>query len=70
MIVKNSIFAFLFISVTILAQSADSTTKSSAAPMHQTIASSNTATEVFSLKKQQKVIKPTTTWSKLKDLFQ
>lgn len=71
MIFKNILFGAILIAATAFAQPADSnTTKSSDPISQQSISSIATKSNSASLKKQQKIVKPATTWSKLKELFE
>lgn len=71
MIFKNIFLGAVLIAATAFAQSADSTTNKDN-PQVQTSSSITVVRKasVSSLKKRQKVIKPETTWSKIKDLFE
>ena len=68
MVVRNIIAALFVIVAVSFAQSADTTEK-------RVISTQTSTSEVASkrsnssLKKQQRVVKPATTWSKIKDLF-
>jgi hypothetical protein len=71
MLFKNLLIGSFLLAATAFAQPADSTIKNSTQLQTSqiTTSSNNGKQETTSIKKQQKIAKPTTTWSKIKDLF-
>lgn len=70
MIFRNLLLGALLAAATAFAQPADSTIKTQVSTSSQLTTVSTSKSESTGLKKQQKIIKNTSTWSKLKGLFE